>query len=45
VEKCLENNIQIPTSKSDVVKLAFERGWVKSAAQINKEMESQNLPS
>ena len=45
VKQCFANNIQIPTSKSDVVKLAFEMGWVKSAEQINKEMESQTLPA
>lgn len=37
VQKCLENNIQIPSSKDDIVDLAFERGWVKTAAQRNTE--------
>jgi hypothetical protein len=27
VEKCLDNNIQIPTSKEEMVLLAFEQGW------------------
>lgn len=45
VEKCLETNTQIPGSKDDMVLLAFEQGWVKSAEQINKEMESQTLPA
>lgn len=32
VDKCLENDIQIPGSKDDMVELAFTKGWVKSAA-------------
>jgi len=32
VEKCLENNIQIPGSKEDMVLLAFEQAWVISSA-------------
>ena len=37
VEKCLENNIQIPSSKDEMVLLAFQQGWVTAAAdrQIN----------
>lgn len=37
VEKCLENNIQIPGSKDDMVLLAFEKGWAKTAADAEKE--------
>ena len=32
VEKCLENNIQIPGSKDEMVLLAFQQGWVIAAA-------------
>lgn len=37
VQKCLENNIQIPSSKEEIVALAFEEGWVKTAAERNAE--------
>lgn len=39
VEKCLETNTQIPASKEAMVDLAFEQGWVKTAAQQNAEAE------
>jgi hypothetical protein len=32
VQKCLETNTQIPGSKDAMVELAFEQGWVTSAA-------------
>jgi hypothetical protein len=35
VEKCLENNIQIPGSKDDMVILAFEQEWIKTGVQNN----------
>jgi hypothetical protein len=34
VEKCLETSTQIPGSKDEMVMLAFERGWVKEAADV-----------
>ena len=37
VEKCLETNTQIPSSKDDMVLLAFEQEWVKTGVQINTE--------
>lgn len=37
VQKCLELGIQIPNSKDAMVELAFEQGWIKSAAQIQEE--------
>ncbi len=37
VEKCIETNTQIPGSKDDIVLLAFEKGWVKTGAEINSE--------
>lgn len=38
VQKCLENNIQIPGTKDDMVALAFEQEWIKTAAQRNAEL-------
>jgi hypothetical protein len=35
VQKCLENNIQIPGSKDEMVELAFDQGWIKSTADRN----------
>lgn len=32
LEKCLANDIQVPGTKDDIVKLAFQQGWVTSAA-------------
>jgi hypothetical protein len=41
VQKCLETNTAIPGSKDAMVELAFERGWVKTAAQRNAEAEAE----
>lgn len=38
VQKCLENNIQIPSSREGIVDLAFEEGWVKKAADRTTDM-------
>ena len=38
IEKCLENNIQIPGSKDEMVLLAFEQGWIKTAEERNQEL-------
>ena len=40
VAKCLETSTQIPGSKEDMVQLAFEQGWVKTAAQRQAEFEA-----
>jgi hypothetical protein len=40
VQKCLEAGIQIPASKEAMVDLAFEQGWVKTAAQRQAEAEA-----
>lgn len=37
VAKCLEAGIQIPSSKEDMVTLAFSEGWVKTAVQQHEE--------
>lgn len=41
VQKCLETNTQIPGSKDAMVELAFEQGWVKTAAQRQAEIEAE----
>ncbi len=41
VQKCLESNVAIPGSKDEMVTLAFEQGWVKSAAQRQAEFEAE----
>ena len=45
VEKCLETNTQIPSSKDDMVLLSFARGWVKTGAQRNAEHEASQIPA
>jgi hypothetical protein len=44
VEKCLENNIQIPGSKDAMVELAFEKEWVKTAEQQSLENLNSTRP-
>ena len=41
VAKCLETNTQIPGSKDEMVELAYEQGWIKTAAQQQAEFEAQ----
>ena len=41
VQKCLEANTPIPGSKDAMVDLAFEQGWVKTAAQRQAEAEAE----
>jgi hypothetical protein len=40
VQKCLETNTAIPGSKDAMVDLAFEQGWVKTAAEQKAEAEA-----
>lgn len=40
VEQCLANNIQIPGSKEAMVDLAFQNGWVITAAQRQAQIEA-----
>ena len=35
IQKCLENNMQIPGSKDDMVALAFAQDWIQTAEQRN----------
>jgi hypothetical protein len=41
VAKCLETNTQIPGSKEEMVALAFEQSWVKTAAERQAEFEAE----
>lgn len=41
VQKCLDTNTPIPGSKDAMVELAFEQGWVKTAAQRQAEAEAE----
>jgi len=41
VQKCLETNTPIPGSKEEMVSLAFEKGWVKTAAERNAEAQAE----
>jgi hypothetical protein len=40
VDRCLALNIQIPPSKDEIVILAFNQGWVTTAAYKNEEFEA-----
>jgi hypothetical protein len=40
VQKCIETGTQIPASKEAMVDLAFEQGWVKTAAERQAEAEA-----
>jgi hypothetical protein len=36
VQKCLDNNIQIPSSKDAMVELAYTQGWLNTTEQNQK---------
>jgi hypothetical protein len=40
-EQCLANNIQIPGSKDAMVDLAFQNGWVLTAADRQAQAEAE----
>lgn len=42
-EQCLANNIQIPSSKEAMVDLAFQNGWVITAAQRQAQVEAEAI--
>ena len=42
-ERALDEGVQIPTTREEIVDDAFTRGWVKTAQQRNEEAQS-NLP-
>ena len=37
--KALDEGVQIPTTRDEIVADAFARGWVKTAAQVNAETD------
>lgn len=37
VQNCLDEGIQIPGSSDAMIDLAYERGWIKTAAQRDAE--------
>jgi hypothetical protein len=39
VKACLDNQVQLPMTKPEIIDLAFDNGWVKSLA----EQEAQNI--
>ena len=42
VDKYLENNIQIPSTKEEIIAGAYENGWVKTAKQkTDEELSSE----
>lgn len=41
VQKCLDTDTQIPGSKDAMVELAFQQGWIKTAAQRQAEALAQ----
>ena len=43
VKHCLDNNIQIPTTRDLIVSYAFDNEIVKTAAVINAEAEAELL--
>jgi hypothetical protein len=44
VEKCFEQNIQVPASKEETVTLAYEQGWIKTVAQRIAESPTLQSP-
>ena len=44
VKHCLDNGIQVPTTREDVVAYAFDNALVKTAAQRNEEAQAE-LPA
>ena len=38
VQKCLDTHTQVPGSKDEIVALALQQGWIKTAAQRTEEM-------
>jgi hypothetical protein len=41
IQKCLATGTQLPTTKDDIVVLAFNNGWVQTGAQRNAEILSK----
>lgn len=43
LQKSFETGIQLPTSKDEIVELAFQKGWVKTAIERNAEFNATIL--
>lgn len=39
LEKSIETSTPLPTSRDEIVSMAFERGWVKTVANQQREFE------
>lgn len=37
VQRCLSEGVQIPGTKEEIVALAFEKGWTKTAVEYNAD--------
>ena len=37
VQKCLAGGIQLPTTKDEIVVMAYDKGWIKTGAQRNAD--------
>ena len=37
LDKCLEEGIQLPITKEEIVDLAFEKKWVKTVVEVNQK--------
>jgi len=40
LEKSIETSTPLPTSKDEIVSLAFEKGWIKSASDRQQDIEN-----
>lgn len=45
IEKCLELDMQVPSSKNDMVALAFTQGWVESLQQKTTNLTNMLMQS
>lgn len=34
VEKCLQQGVQVPSTKLDIIKLAYEQNWINNAKNV-----------
>jgi len=37
VQRCLDKSMPIPPSRDEIVQLAYDQGWIKTAAQREEE--------
>lgn len=44
VKYCLDNGVQVPSTREDIVAYAFDNGIVKTAQQRNEEVQATQLP-